>query len=480
MKNQISLVICYFFFLVPTVFSQGHKIEVNLLNYDNDTLLLGFYMGNKQYIQDTAYSENQNYFIFQDEEKTLKPGMYLLVVKPSNKFFQFLISEEENQFFDITVDLNEEFPIPTSVTSKENKAFGDYILAITQVKKNIEPLQNRLNNLEAEDPLRATIEKEISDANEIIKSLQIKIVEDYPNSLLNAIILSNQEITIPEFSDQDSSLIEKLRFDYYRSNYFNNIDLLDTRLLYSPILFSKVNTYIEKFTPQHPDSIARSLDNILAKIEPNEEVFKYFLQYYLSQYANSKFVGFDAIYVHLIDNYYASGRAKWVEQENLSKMVRSANELRPTLLGEIAPDIKVRNRDNSLVNLHSIKAEYTVLVFWAPDCGHCKKAIPKLKEFYQVYNKTGVELVAFCTKSSSKIQECWDFLDKNELDIWLNWVDPFVQSNYSVLYNIKSTPKVFIIDEEKRIVSKGIGTEQIAEVIDNLREIKKRISIKSQ
>jgi thiol-disulfide isomerase/thioredoxin len=474
MKNMICILVLLSLSLGNSLFSQGHKIEVNLSHYDNDTLLLGFYMGNKQYIQDTAYSSDNSYFVFENPEKPLKPGMYLLVVKPSNKFFQFLVSDETHQYFDIYVDLQEEFPVPSSLKSAENKAFAEYILAITKNKKAIEPLQERLKELDSSNPERDLISKKIDEYDKEIKSLQDKIYQDFPNSLLTAILTANKEIEIPDFEPQDSVSMDRLKFNYYRNHYFDYIDLLDTRLLYSPILFSKVNAFVERFTPQHPDSIALALDKILAKMEPNEEVFKYFLQYYLSQYANSKFVGFDAIYVHLIDHYYAMGKAQWAEEENLAKMIKSANELRPTLLGKIAPDIRVRTRDNTPVNLHSLQAEYTVLIFWAPDCGHCKKAMPKLKEFYQVYGNTGVELVAFCTKSASKVQECWDFIDKNELNDWLNWVDPYVQSNYSVLYNVKNTPKVFIIDQDKTIVSKGIGTEQIAEVIDNLREIKKR------
>jgi thiol-disulfide isomerase/thioredoxin len=474
MKNRFCLLFLLMLSLANSLFSQGHKIEVHLSHYDNDTLLLGFYMGNKQYIQDTAYSLDQRYFVFENPDKPLKPGMYLLVVKPSNKFFQFLVSDETHQHFDIFVDLKEEFPIPSSKRNLENKAFAEYILAITKNKRAIEPLQESLKEMDPSHPERDGIVKKIEAYDKEIKSLQEKITYDFPNGLLTAIIHANREIEIPDFESQDAESVDRLKFNYYRNHYFDFIDLEDVRLLYSPILFSKVNAFIEKFTPQHPDSIALALDKILTKMEPSEEVFKYFLQFYLSQYANSKFVGFDAIYVHLIDRYYATGKAHWVEEENLAKMIKSANELRPTLLGKIAPDIRVRTRENKQVNLHALEAEYTVLIFWAPDCGHCKKAMPKLKEFYQVYANTGVELVAFCTKSASKVQECWDFIDKNDLNDWLNWVDPYVQSNYSVLYNVKNTPKVFVIDQDKTIVSKGIGTEQIAEVIDNLREIKKR------
>ncbi len=34
------------------------------------------------------------------------------------------------------------------------------------------------------------------------------------------------------------------------------------------------------------------------------------------------------------------------------------------------------------VKLHDVKADYTILIFWDVDCGHCQKEIPVLKEVY--------------------------------------------------------------------------------------------------
>ena len=37
---------------------------------------------------------------------------------------------------------------------------------------------------------------------------------------------------------------------------------------------------------------------------------------------------------------------------------------------------------NKWINLHrDVKADYTVLIFWDPDCGHCKTELPKLVHY---------------------------------------------------------------------------------------------------
>lgn len=61
------------------------------------------------------------------------------------------------------------------------------------------------------------------------------------------------------------------------------------------------------------------------------------------------------------------------------------------------PDITSFSQDNTPVRLYDIKSPYTVLLFWAPDCGHCKKIMPDVVSFYKK-NKDKVKLMAICTK----------------------------------------------------------------------------------
>lgn len=465
------LLIIFVILFSSGLMAQGYKLEVKVDNYSNDTLLLGYHLGNKQYIADTAFVEN-NSFTFSGEI-ALKPGMYLVITKPDNKFFQLLLSDTINQKFDVYLDLAQENPSIISKISVENQLFSDYAKLLGDKRKEVETLNKSKEGVTDEAKLEE-IDNQLVAINKEVKDFQNGILTQYPESLLAGIVRSNIEINVPEFTEAPETDRARMRFEYYKKHFFDNIDLTDSRMLYSPISFSKVNYYVEKMTVQHPDSIAVAIDDVLAIVEPNQEVFRYFLSHYLTFYGNSKYVGMDAVYVHLADNYYAKGKTPWTDEESLEKIVKSAGELRPTLVGKISPNLILNDRNGGKIELHKIQADYTVLIFWAPDCGHCKKTMPKLNEFYDVYSKTGVELIAVCTKTTSKVPDCWSFIDEHKIDNWINAVDPYLKSNFSVLYNIKTTPRVFILDKDKKIVSKGIGPEQIAEVIDSLREFEEK------
>ena len=52
----------------------------------------------------------------------------------------------------------------------------------------------------------------------------------------------------------------------YRLAFWDNVDLSDTRLLYTPVLVNKLKKFILELTPQHPDSIIRQADYIIKEI----------------------------------------------------------------------------------------------------------------------------------------------------------------------------------------------------------------------
>ena len=48
------------------------------------------------------------------------------------------------------------------------------------------------------------------------------------------------------------------QFNYYKENFWNNMDFTDERILRTPIFFNKMDTYLNKLTVQDPDSIKKS------------------------------------------------------------------------------------------------------------------------------------------------------------------------------------------------------------------------------
>jgi thiol-disulfide isomerase/thioredoxin len=199
-------------------------------------------------------------------------------------------------------------------------------------------------------------------------------------------------------------------------------------------------------------------------------MLKVYLSHHFNEAAASKIVGMDAIYVYLIDNYYGKGLAPWSTEDNLRQFRESADRLRPLLIGKTAPDIKMQRRDGSAVSLHEVDSDYTIVYFWQYECGHCKASTPVMKEFYDKWKEKGVALFAVCTKVGDEVPGCWDYIDEKEIGDWMHTVDPYLRSRFVKLYDVVQTPAIFVLDKDKKIISKRIGAEQLDELMQKITE----------
>ena len=83
-----------------------------------------------------------------------------------------------------------------------------------------------------------------------------------------------------------------------------------------------------------------------------------------------------------------------------------------------------------------------------------------------------MKIFAVCVKFTDEVPECWDYIEENGISDWLHTVDPYLRSKFTTLYDIESTPQVYILGKNKEILSKKIGAEQLGEVVDKILEMR--------
>ncbi len=460
----VFIVLMRTFAVANHVADSSYHIKIQLSDYANDTLYLGYQLGNQTYIRDTSVIDKATKTFNFKGDKRLSAGVYLLVMKPDNNYFQIMVPENEQKF---TISTNTQDPYAQGKVkdSKDNTLFFDYMKFLSDKRKEAEAA----NVLKATDSIGAVKKLELLDKD--VKAYQQNLITKYPTTISGILIKTAAEIENPKFDNLKTKEERDVAVYYYfKQHWFDNYDLGNPALLRTPVLFQRVDYYIEKMTPQHPDSICISLDRILTLAKPSKETFQFYFIHYLNQYAKSKLVGYDAIYVHLSKNYIEKGMCdEFLEKDNREKIVTNANKLAPILIGTRAPEIKVFKEDSTRISLSDVKAKYTVLFFFAPDCGHCQKQSPDLVAFLKKVKekKLDVKVLAVCTYvGTEKMPECWKYVKEKGFGDFINTVDPFLTSRYKTLYNVETTPQLFILDENKIIRSKSIEAKQLEEVLD--------------
>ena len=219
--------------------------------------------------------------------------------------------------------------------------------------------------------------------------------------------------------------------------------------------------------PPLPDTFKAEADKLLEKSRAGAEVFKYTL-HTLAKYAqDSKVMGMDEAFVHLVENYYMKGDAFWLNAEQLANYTDRAQKIAPNVLGNVAPELKMVDLNNKPQTLSGVKAKYTLLVFWSPTCGSCLTEVPKIDSLYRaVLKDKGVKIFAVRTDSDVKIWK--EKLDQFKINDWTNVYDPEHKSNYKALYDVYGTPSVYLLDEKKIIRGKKLDHNNIIRLIEIL------------
>lgn len=285
------------------------------------------------------------------------------------------------------------------------------------------------------------------------------------NSLTGQFLAALQPFQFPDSlrSDQEFMSDQLAQYHFYKAHYFDQVKMNNPDLLRTPIIHNKLNGFFEKIAPPQPDSITYYADQVLSLTEPSREVFRYVLQWLLNYYSEPKIMGTDAVYVYLADKYYLSGIADWISEDNLNLIKSRVEELRPLLLGREAPLLEgLQTPEGEPVDPFESNAQYKILYFWEPDCGHCKTATPELFALYPDLKKNGFEVFAINTRIN---KESWmTFIAEHELT-WVNLWAPNLVRNVLQAYQAWSTPKLIILNNKNQIIAKDLAVSQVKDFI---------------
>lgn len=464
-KNSIFLFLTFASLQLFAAGKDGYSIKVKLIGLKDTVCYLGNHFGDKQYIRDTARVDSKGNVIFKGNKK-LDGGLYLIIM-PSKKYFEIVVNDDQD--FAIETDTLEFIKHAKISGSEENKLFFEYLNFVSTKHSEVTPLRAMYDKHKDTDSAKYFLNK-VNAIDKEVKDYKVNYQNKYPNHLITAIFKATTEIEIPEAPKLANGRVDStFAYRYYKAHFFDNINFSDDRLLRTPIFHQKLEQYMKNMILQMPDSINKEADYIIAKAKKgNKEIFKYCVWYITNTYETSNIMGMDAVFVHMAEKYYTYDQAFWVDSTQIFKIRDRARILKPLLIGKVAPNLTMLDDAGKVQSLHLVKAAYTILLFWDPDCGHCKKSMPFIIDAYKALKSKGVEVFAVC--SEVELEKWTNYIKENKLE-WINVADAEFRTNFRAIYDITSTPQIYILNSKKEIIAKKIGAEQVEEFIE--RELKK-------
>ena len=457
---------------------KGYKIKLKVNGIHDTTAYLGYYFADKMFSRDTIRFNHNGEAVAQGDE-ALEQGIYLIIF-PSMKNTYFEVLMGKDQDFSIETDTADFLQHMKVKGNKELTAFYEYQKKMIEFNKERRELSKQYRELKQTDSAKAAeIKKELDAISDKVTDYWDSIIKAYPKTFLATLIAAMKEPKVPDFKVPDDtpnrdSVLQMKRYYYTKNHFFDHFDLSDARLLRTPIYDSKVKYYMEHIVIQDPDTVIKEGHKLIEMASKNKETFRYMVAYMLGYYEETRLMGMDKVFVDIAENYYLNGKADWVTDSAWLQKVRDrVAKIKPNIIGNKAPNLEMLELyEGGFTSLYKVKADYTVLVFWSPECGHCKKAAPKMVELEKEYRDKGVKVFAVCTEVKKKPWR--EFIQKYHTEHFINTIDVYNYSKFRDKYDIYSTPTVYLLDKDKKIIAKRLDLEQLKELLNRHINQKKK------
>ncbi|MBY0434871.1 MAG: DUF5106 domain-containing protein [Cyclobacteriaceae bacterium] len=455
------------FLVSASVWAQsGYKIEGKVTGWKDTTALLGYYYGESTYIRDTARVNAQGSFVFDGKEK-LPQGVYFLVLNKT-RVFEIVISAQQHFGFETNAD---DYVKNMKIRGDEdNQLFFANMVYNMERHKEAEPFMKIISDSTLQEDQKKDARLAFSKVNDKVMAHQDEIIAKHPTTLTARLLKVTKQVVVPDPPKKaDGSIDSTFQLRYYRQHFFDYFDLTDDALirLPKPFYMEKLNEYLDKLFVQTPDSIMAAIDDLALRAKKNQETYKYLVWSCLFKYQKPAIMGLDEVYVRLYDKYYASGIMDfWVNASLKKNLKEYADKLRVSLIGKTGANLMMQDQDLQPKSMYDIKKKYTVLYIFDPDCGHCREESPKLVEFYNK-NKVKFNLEVFAVSADTSIAKMKSYIKEMKMTwITVNGPRSYV-GPYNKLYYAETTPSLYILDDKKKIIAKGLPVKELENFFTN-------------
>lgn len=125
-------------------------------------------------------------------------------------------------------------------------------------------------------------------------------------------------------------------------------------------------------------------------------------------------------------------------------------------VGGMAPDFSAPTPEGNMLSLKETLGKYTIIDFWASWCKPCRRENPNVVRVYNKYHDKGLNIISVSLDRNNQKDRWVKAIEDDKMD-WYHvsnlkfWQDPIAQ-----MYNVRSIPATFLLDENGKIIAKNL------------------------
>jgi len=436
-----------------------NQINGSFTGLANEKIYLMRVSGENRTFVDTTHTDDTGAFSFSLDKTTSPVGMYITINGPE-KAVELIYNHEDITFTTTGFSGQDDIQIISSI---ENLIYYDYLFLKGLNLYKMDLLQPLVKNYPREDPFYKLITGQFRQLKEQLDQRVENIILENPNTLAAKYIKVDQPVIAP------TGLTEEQENNYLKQHYFDQVDFTDTLLINSSFLTSKVVQYLSlsqynaNSQETLEDNLLIAVDTVLNKAQANQAVYEFLVDFLIKGFEG---IGFERGLEHIANSSRLEEFC-----ENTERKERLGNKLeyiRKLALGQKAPSFSTVDLNGKPLSLDSIKANTTVLIFWASWCPHCDEVLPVLKTYYDQTTRQEFDVIAISVDESEQpLREAikagnYQWHNVGELK---GWEGPVINT-----YGIAATPTLFILGKDHTILSKPIGKAKLTGDLKGLLE----------
>lgn len=448
----------------PAKPKKAYEITLKIEGGKDTMMLMGNYYARGNQVVDTAWRNPKGVFVFSGTD-TLPWGLYFFANSEGN-YVEFVVYKEKPFFTFETKEADWTTNMKVK-GSKENEFFFDFHRVDGEVTKRLREKERKLDSAAFEVAKREELLR--------LDSVKSDLVHNHPEKMLSKMMLSVRENYTPLVNEKGDTLSDAQRRDYYFRHYFDNVPLDENFYVRTPkaVFYDKVMQFFDSYLKYAPPAVIEEyIDTVMRKALKAPDVFHYLVVQLTQKYLQSNVMVHDEVYVYLVQHYFATEANTWSSPSGIEQELIRANKWERLLVGREAPELILYDTLRMPHSLHAMPYTWKLLIFWSPNCGHCKHIIPNVyRIFYENQEKYDLGVFAILSEPDDKTRVDWrDFLKRNGIDSpsWINLDGGEANVDWHDVYDITSTPQIYLLDQNNVIQAKKLSDGNLEQVLHGI------------
>lgn len=254
-------------------------------------------------------------------------------------------------------------------------------------------------------------------------------------------------------STTDSSLL----------HFWDKFDMNDTAQVKNPDIGEQKLADFIGLLSTTPDSALRdkAVDGMLDKAKSNRPNFDHFIKLYERYlYDGNSPMRNDIVYESVLRYLIKTDLLSDLEKEAYRPIYKL---LLRNKAGQLAEDFSYELANGKKQKLSQTKGKYTFLMFYDPECSHCKETIHQLRDtpqLVQLFEQQQVQVLAIDPWGD---RNKWKNYMPEISEKWINGFDAESKILSFNLYDLKASPTIYLLDENKRVLLKDTYLQPVIE-----------------